>query len=49
MPLQQKMLKFPGKQTKLVYYPHKDTSLPMVKVPPKESTNITLKSLNALY
>lgn len=48
MPLQQKALTFPGKQIQLVYYPHKDASLPMKKVPPKESTNLTLKSLKCI-
>lgn len=45
MPLQQKTLTFPGKQFKLAYYLHKDTFLPLKRVPQKESTNITLKSL----
>lgn len=37
MPLQQKMLTFPGKQFKLAYYRHKDTFLPSKRVPQKES------------
>lgn len=45
MPLQQKTLTFPGKQFKLAYYLHKDAFLPLKRVPQKESTNITLKSL----
>lgn len=42
------MLTLPGKQIKLVSYPHKDASLHMKKVPPNESTNITLKSLKCI-